>query len=106
MGNARFEPRLYFRPPESFGRTANPDPGGDVGDDGYRAAAVIQHQACFLLRQALKEKKLSLPQFAEQVGVRPDRMRRILRGEIVMQLTDMANLRHAGLSVGFRSVSS
>jgi len=107
MARSRFEPRQFARPPESFGRTANPDWHPSAGTDHdevetFQVAAVIQHQACFVLRGRLKELGMSVPEFARQSGVHADRLRRILRGEIVMQLADLARLNVVGLSVGFR----
>jgi transcriptional regulator with XRE-family HTH domain len=57
-------------------------------------AARLQHLYALRIRQALKSKNRSLKQFAADSGVGYDRMTKMLRGQALMRLEDIAAADH------------
>jgi hypothetical protein len=94
MTTARFTPRSYCTAQAHFGNrrevawlyASNPS-GSQI--DQLRAAQ-IQHHVAFGIRSALHEFDMSVQDYADQVGVTANRMGRMLRGQIVMKLEDIA----------------
>jgi len=91
MADARFVPRAFTTEPELF---------GDRAEIGWRAlpvdlqervaflAAQTQHDFAVKLRARMKEIWWTPATYARWAGMKPERLRRLLRGEIVAQTID------------------
>lgn len=91
-----FEPRSVVANPAAFGRVRNlldPMEGVSKRDHRYRAA-MLQHQVADMVRDGLRLRGETLPQFLAKApdlpGLSPDRQRRMLRGETGAQLADLS----------------
>jgi hypothetical protein len=97
MANPRFVPRSYCAPPNSFGRDKDvrwrlPDTATESMLDQL-GAAQWQHGIVVQMRAALKEDGQTVEDHARTVGVNPERLRSIFRGDILMRVEDWANAR-------------
>ena len=91
MSDPRCHPRDFCVYPERFGQ---------VGDVQWRAegtsssirlgAAMLQHDWSKTIRRRLGEERMSLKVFAGRAGMSYDRATKILRGEAIMRLEDIA----------------
>lgn len=102
-----FAPRKVFAQREQFGQfheVPRAAEGVRERSDEFRASA-LQHLISYEFRRWLSDHGLTVEQFAsrqEGKTVRADRLRRLLRGETMMQLTDI--IRFASVSPGVREV--
>lgn len=92
MPGPRYAPREYTDDPAAFGKAESlswPQVTTTV-ERSRRRAAVLQHLYVRRIRQRLKAKRMKVADFAERSGSSYYRMSRLLRGEIVMRLEDIA----------------
>lgn len=91
-----FEPRKVLANPQQFGRFRDgqqPASTHAAESDQFRAAN-LQHVISYEFRRWISESQFTLESFAEHETkpgrkVRVDRLRRVLRGETMMQFTDL-----------------
>jgi len=97
MSNPRFVPRSYCVTPGSFGsghevrwviRGVQSESARD-----QLGAAQWQHHCVVQMRAALKEDGQTVEDHARTVGVNPELLRSILRGDILMRVEDWINAR-------------
>ena len=96
MTAPRFIPRQYCAVPSEFGHAkevAWRRPSGSSDDLDQWSAARMQHAVAVAIREALASRGLTLDQYAEVSGMNRTRLGRLLRGDIVMRLEDIANAR-------------
>jgi len=91
MGNPRYEPRKYTDEPSGFGKVDGIrwKPAEPGSEDQHRAAQ-IQHAWAVQIRHAAESKYGSLAKYAEVVGLRYDRLAKVMRGTEIMRLEDIA----------------
>jgi hypothetical protein len=92
MSNPRFRPREYTREPGAYGKAANIEwiiPDSPPEQDRAQAA-LLQHQYAVRITQRLRQQRITLTSYATLAGVGYDRMSKVLRGEAVMRLEDIA----------------
>jgi hypothetical protein len=93
MSNPRFSPRRYIEDWESFGRVTGPRWLDDVRSDHQRdqlAAAQLQHQFALRIYRAIRHQRKTLKAYAEMCDVPYDRLAKVMRGEVIMRLEDIA----------------
>lgn len=89
-----FEPRKVVTGPAQFGRFRDglePAPGYATSSDEFRAAQ-LQHIVAYEFRRWLSEHGSNVGKFTKQPNgrvIQADRLRRVLRGETMMQFTDL-----------------
>lgn len=89
-----FEPRKVVTGPAQFGRFRDglqPAPGYRESSDEFRAAE-LQHIVAYEFRRWLGEQGSNVGKFADRSKdrvIQADRLRRVLRGETMMQFTDL-----------------
>lgn len=92
MSNPRFRPRDYTSEPGAFGRATTIEwiaQDSAFGQDRAQAAW-LQHLYAARITQRLRDQKKTLAKYADLAGVGYDRMSKVLRGEAVMRLEDIA----------------
>lgn len=91
MSDPRYKPRSFCAEPDAFGlastvawnRTSK-------GRETQLAAAKIQHRYAVGIRRAAKRQYGSIGAYAARLGQSPDRLAKVLRGEAIMRLEDIA----------------
>ena len=85
-------PRNLSDEPGSFGQAEvlRWKSGESVGDATRIRAAKLQHFYSIRIRQRIKDKRLTAKQFASESGISYDRLMKVLRGEMIMRLEDIA----------------
>lgn len=98
MTNARFQPRNYAVTPNSFGtelelqwRTLPARASSDQEDQ--LGAAQLQHRLSIAIRLAAVRRHGSVRAYCDFRDLSYQRTARMLRGEVVMRLEDVANAR-------------
>ncbi len=100
MSDPRFRPREYCAEPAAYGKANVVSWIGDA-DQQRAEAARLQHECAVRIRTAAMARFGSVGRYAEAIGQTPDRLRKVLRGEAVMQLEDLAAARiHLGVRLG------
>lgn len=96
-----FEPREMLRPVAAFGKTAIPlEAAPGMLDSDWRVrAARLQHLVMVNLKNELTYQNIPVKNFAQQQRMSVDRLYRVMRGEALMQVTDLA-----GLAFAFQAV--
>ncbi|TFB47264.1 helix-turn-helix domain-containing protein [Cryobacterium tagatosivorans] len=92
MTDPRFRPRAYTHEPGAFGKAAIIEwilPASAFVQDRVQAAW-LQHIYAARITRMLRKKKMTLTAYADTAGVGYDRMSKVLRGEAVMRLEDLA----------------
>lgn len=91
-----FQPRSLAAAPKQFGKSATDltPAAGQIATGPKFAAAQLQHRVCNAVREALLAEGKSIDTFAEELrpivpGMGYDRLVRVLRGETLMQVTDL-----------------
>lgn len=93
MPNTRYEPRSYAIEPAGFGKFFNIEWVPDPEDDQERInleAAILQHQWALRVNRSLAHKGVSVPEYAGSIGQSAHRVGQVLRGAVIMRLTDIA----------------
>lgn len=92
MSDPRFRPKDFAEHPHEFGREETIRWREVTEDDRRRQrAAVIQHWFAFCVREAMRsEGRGTVKGLARVAGVSYDRMARVLRGDAIMRLEDIA----------------
>lgn len=110
MTDARYIPRDYCSPFYDFGTSEpvkwiTPDSPDNALirriEAARRDASVIQHAIARQVRTRVKELRSSVVDVAHACGMKPERLRRVLRGEVPMRLDDLTLLEYVlgGLDV-------
>ena len=92
MSDPRFRPRAYTSEPNAFGKAANLvwiTPATDAEMDLCRAAQ-LQHTYAVRINRRLRETNKTVRDYAEMTGVGYDRLAKVLRGDAIMRLEDIA----------------
>jgi len=55
----------------------------------YLETARLQHLLVYRIKQQLKTKKWTAARFASETGMAPDRLRKVLRGDLIMRVEDV-----------------
>jgi hypothetical protein len=100
----RFVPKSMCRPAEGFGRSASvqwESPARmTAAQRDQLGAAEMQHHIAVAMRRAIESSVGSVAKYATEADVEPARVGRMLRGEIVMRLEDIAAAdRHLGEAI-------
>lgn len=95
MTSPRFRPRSYCEPAEHFGtelpvRWRNAARMSSAELD-QREASRMQHSLARRIGTVIKAEDSTIGKYADEVGITYSRMRRLLSGEIIMRLEDVAN---------------
>ena len=95
MSDPRFQPRSMAKPFDrhKFGKTVEISwlEGSTEIEDRRIAAARLQHALAVEITARLRNKRQSIRVYAELAGVSYDRMAKVLRGEALMRLEDVAD---------------
>lgn len=92
MSDPRFKPRAYTLEPLGFGKVQTiqwMEPESDTEADRILASK-LQHEYAVRINRRLKEIGKSVRDYATMTGIGYDRIARVLRGEAVMRLEDVA----------------
>jgi hypothetical protein len=95
MPNPRYVPRLLSLEPLDFGQKAGllwrdeDDLRADEVD--YLGAAKLQHEFALLVSERIRRRFNSLTDYASFAGVNYPRLARILRGDVILRLEDVAS---------------
>ena len=91
MTNPRFQPRRYPADSRAFGRTEQIDwVPVQPGTEDQHLASQFQHDWVVLIRLAARRKYGSLKGYANATGQNYNRVARVMRGEAIMRLEDIA----------------
>jgi len=101
VSDPRYRPRRYTSEPSVFGKAATiawlPAPSGS---EDQHLAAKMQHFWARAIATEAKRRHGSIKGYAQAVGVDYQRLTKILRGEAVMRLEDIASARlHLGSAI-------
>jgi hypothetical protein len=95
MSDPRYRPRDWAVEPALFGVGMDIKWGDDVNvqsDFAQRGASALQHDVAVSVRNRLRDRprRMSLKRLAAETEISYDRLSRLLRGEVVMRLEDIA----------------
>lgn len=93
MSDPRFTPRRYTTDPDLFGKARVVGWQNDlrsVHEQDRLAAAQMQHDYAFEIRRRVREQYKSMNQYAQAFGVSYDRLAKVMRGDAIMRLEDIA----------------
>lgn len=99
MSSPRFIPRRCSTEPENFGRTRqigwvddNDEPSRvrSSYEQDRIAAARLQHRYAVVIRRRAREECGSLKAYAAKCEMPYDRLSKVMRGEVIMRLEDIA----------------
>jgi len=99
--DARYVPREFCLPIHEFGTSASVkwpaltltgEASADRVQAARRDASFIQHEVARQVRTRLKDVRTSVTAVAEACGMKPERLRRVLRGEVPIRLDDVTLL--------------
>lgn len=95
MSDPRFQPRLMAAPSarHHFGKVVEMSwiKGSTDLEEKRIATARLQHALAVKITGRLREKGLNIRSYADLAGVSYDRMAKVLRGEALMRLEDVAD---------------
>lgn len=103
MSTPRFQPRRYSTEPDVFGKARHIE-WRDLssGDEGVQlVASQIQHDFAVAIRDAVRTAGYSgIKAYAQATGADYQRLSKVLRGEAIMRLEDIADAHlHLGIAV-------
>ncbi|MFP7834636.1 hypothetical protein [Marisediminicola sp. LYQ134] len=93
MSDSRYVPHHFSAEPSSFGRAKDMRWREDIPDEQrpQRAAAELQHRYALRIRARMRAGEgMTGREYAESVGSSYDRTMKILRGQLIMRLEDIA----------------
>ena len=91
MSDPRYRPRDFCVRPERFGQVGDVDWKPAATPDAIRhRAAQMQHEWSKKIRRRMGEEGVSMKSFARRSGMSYDRVAKILRGDTIMRLEDIA----------------
>lgn len=94
MPNARYIPRMLCLDTLDFGSKKNlrwkDEDHLRIEEVDYLGAAKLQHQFAMVVNERVDDRFTSLRDYASFAGVKYERWGRLLRGDIVMRLEDIA----------------
>lgn len=92
MSDPKYKPRDYCAEPGGFGRVISVEwlPAPNDRSAALHAAAVLQHHFALGIRQRLAARGLKPQLYAKAAGTGYDRLLKMLRGDVVMRLEDIA----------------
>ena len=93
QNESRFVPRDFTSEPTGFGKVRNIQwvPQTDDRGSTLLAAARLQHLYCYRIRLRLAESHYNKPRvYADALGMSYDRLMKVLRGQYVLTLVDIA----------------
>lgn len=92
MTNARYRPREFLKYPKSFGVHVDTEfvEPSSLNETAVVAASKLQHGYAIQIRKRAIERGIGLADYAVRAGMSYDRLTKLLRGEIVMRLEDIA----------------
>jgi len=95
MPNPRYVPRLLSLEPLDFGQKAGllwlKEDDLLAEDVDYLGAAKLQHAFALLVGERIRRRFNSVTDYASFAGVNYPRLARILRGDVILRLEDVAN---------------
>ncbi len=102
MSAPRFRPRRYTPDPKLFGKAPSirwNDPATDQQATQV-VASQIQHDFALAIRKAADERHGNLKAYAKAIDANYQRLTRVLRGDAIMRLEDIADAhQHLGVSL-------
>ena len=91
--DSRYVPSSFSVEPRGFGRAENVH--WKTSDDGIERSRIqaskLQHLYSVRIRKRMTEKSTSAQQFAALSGISYDRLLKVLRGDVIMRLEDIAS---------------
>ena len=92
MAGPRFSPRDFAEDAAGFGRVpaVRWRSAADRREEVFLRAAQLQHQQSLRIRKRMEARGLSPKQYAAQAGTNYPRLLRVLRGEAILRLEDIA----------------
>jgi hypothetical protein len=92
MTDSRYVPRDLSDEPAGFGRAAilKWKSSDSIGGAARIRAANIQHFYTIRIRKRITDELMTAKQFAAKSGISYDRLMKVLRGEMIMRLEDIA----------------
>ena len=101
VSDPRFKPRSYTLDPKGFGKVAQlrwSEPG-DPAEETQVITARVQHDFAYAISEAVaKSSYRTVKAYARATGTDYQRLTKILRGEAIMRLEDIADAhRHLGI---------
>lgn len=91
MSDPRYEPRRFTSDPAQFGRAGTLSwVTGAEADPAKLVAARLQHEYAWRIRSAACCKYGSLRRYARAADLNYDRLSKVIRGEVLMRLEDIA----------------
>lgn len=101
VSDPRFRPHQFTSEPDAFGKAAIITwlPAGPGGEDQLMASQ-FQHTYAVAIRAEARRRYGSLKEYAKAAGVDYQRLTKLLRGEAIMRLEDVASARrHLGAAI-------
>jgi hypothetical protein len=96
MSDPKYRPRDWAAPEDRklFGKTDEISwlEGASAADLSKIDASRLQHVLTVMIRKRLREKGYTVRSYAERAGISYDRMAKVIRGEAVMRLEDLADV--------------
>ncbi|MFJ3490613.1 helix-turn-helix domain-containing protein [Leifsonia aquatica] len=93
VSDPKFRPREYMVDPAGFGRVESSkflEPSGSIEDAVRIRASKWQHTFAYLTRDLMRAKRLNQKDLAARSHMSYDRVSRVLRGDVLLRLEDMA----------------
>ncbi|QEE62450.1 hypothetical protein FVA74_13365 [Salinibacterium sp. dk2585] len=94
MADFRYSPRSFTLDPLDFGKRADirwrSTEEFDDREVDQLVASRFQHQCAVEVRARIAQRYPSLSEFADLAGLKYERLARVLRGEVIMRLEDVA----------------
>jgi hypothetical protein len=92
MSDPRFKPRAYTAEPNAFGKAANVRwiSAATDSDADLCLAAQLQHTYAVRINLRLRDMKKSVRDYSHMTGIGYDRLAKVLRGDAIMRLEDIA----------------
>ncbi len=101
VSDPRFKPRSFTLDPRGFGKVAQLRwrETGDAGEETRAITARVQHDFAYAITEAVTRSPYrTVKAYAQATGTDYQRLTKILRGEAIMRLEDIADAhRHLGL---------
>ena len=101
VSDPRFKPRSFTLDPRGFGKVAQLRwrEAGEAGEETQVITAQVQHEFAYAITEAVtRSPHRTVKAYAKATGTDYQRLTKILRGDVIMRLEDIADAhRHLGI---------